>query len=380
MTFSSKFAAALAVSSAIAVVPAVSHALTPELKCETGQLKTVASFASCLLKAEAKAVGDMVTPDFTKCREKYNTKFPKFETNAGPGVCPSEGDLVLVRDHAEEYEAEVALLLAGGDLPSCGDGNLDAGEACDSANLAGETCTSQGFDSGSLACSSECHFDLSGCNCAIPTVDCGDGNIDAGEECDVGNLNGGTCATEGFFNGTLHCGAGCQYDTSDCNAARFEDIGNTVLDHQTGLEWEEKTNSDAVANLANAHDVDNTYTWAAAGSAPSGTLYTDFLVKLNGIVDHPTTTTGSCFESHCDWRVPTVDELKTILDAPCGGGAPCVANAEFLPNRSGRYWTASTRDAAPTGAYFVDFISPTLVASDTKTTSKFARAVRRFTD
>ncbi|MEM6996701.1 MAG: hypothetical protein AAF721_39725, partial [Myxococcota bacterium] len=47
----------------------------------------------------------------------------------------------------------------------CGAGiiNETAGEVCDGAMLAGETCEGQGFSVGELACSGTCTFDLSGC-------------------------------------------------------------------------------------------------------------------------------------------------------------------------------------------------------------------------
>jgi len=45
----------------------------------------------------------------------------------------------------------------------CGDGNIDAGEQCDGSNLGGKTCVDLGYDSGTLACSSDCTFDTSGC-------------------------------------------------------------------------------------------------------------------------------------------------------------------------------------------------------------------------
>ena len=40
---------------------------------------------------------------------------------------------------------------------------------------------------------------------------------------------------------------------------RFEDRGLTVFDHQTGLEWEKKTDDGGI------HDKDNTYTWSLEG-------------------------------------------------------------------------------------------------------------------
>src|SRR6185312_8128378 len=39
---------------------------------------------------------------------------------------------------------------------TCGDGNLDPGEDCDQSQLNGSTCKSLGFDSGTLACTSNC--------------------------------------------------------------------------------------------------------------------------------------------------------------------------------------------------------------------------------
>lgn len=48
--------------------------------------------------------------------------------------------------------------------PVCGDGTIKTGEVCDGASLGGETCESQGFDSGELACSGDCKsFDTTLC-------------------------------------------------------------------------------------------------------------------------------------------------------------------------------------------------------------------------
>ena len=51
----------------------------------------------------------------------------------------------------------------GGGGGTCGDGVIDAGEDCDGSNLGGQTCQSQGFGGGTLACTSGCQFDTSGC-------------------------------------------------------------------------------------------------------------------------------------------------------------------------------------------------------------------------
>ncbi len=61
--------------------------------------------------------------------------------------------------------------------PLCGDGFATGDEACDGAELRGETCSSRGFDGGELGCAADCSgFDESGCG------RCGDGACTAGED------------------------------------------------------------------------------------------------------------------------------------------------------------------------------------------------------
>ena len=45
---------------------------------------------------------------------------------------------------------------------------------------------------------------------------CGNGVIDQGEECDGANLAGQTCLTRGFSSGTLTCNSNCTINTSQC--------------------------------------------------------------------------------------------------------------------------------------------------------------------
>lgn len=52
-------------------------------------------------------------------------------------------------------------------------------------------------------------------NASIPSV-CGNGVLDAGEECDGANLGGHTCASRGFTEGTLSCNSNCTFNTSAC--------------------------------------------------------------------------------------------------------------------------------------------------------------------
>lgn len=45
----------------------------------------------------------------------------------------------------------------------CGDAIIQSGEQCDGFNLGGASCSSQGFSSGSLSCSSSCSFNTTSC-------------------------------------------------------------------------------------------------------------------------------------------------------------------------------------------------------------------------
>jgi len=82
---------------------------------------------------------------------------------------------------------------------NCGDGEIDLGEQCDGSDLGGSTCQSLRLGGGTLACAADCTFDDT--DCEMQTA-CGDGNIGAGETCDDGNTASGDgcddeCQTEG---------------------------------------------------------------------------------------------------------------------------------------------------------------------------------------
>ncbi|PKN45552.1 MAG: hypothetical protein CVU59_08730 [Deltaproteobacteria bacterium HGW-Deltaproteobacteria-17] len=116
--------------------------------------------------------------------------------------------------------------------PVCGNDLLEAGETCDGTDLAGSTCVTRGFDSGTLACATDClSFDVSGCEGTGPV--CGNNLIEGDEVCDGTDLAGQTCITQGFTGGALACAPGClSFVLTGCEGTGPE-CGNGIIE---GLE------------------------------------------------------------------------------------------------------------------------------------------------
>jgi hypothetical protein len=191
----------------------------------------------------------------------------------------------------------------------------------------------------------------------------------------------------------------------DPNAPRFEDCGDgTVADHQTGLQWEKKTGTVGstviceTAGCPDPHIVNNLYEWSNTGADPDGGAFTDFLARLNGdptvvaatvveAVGDPAADPTVCFAHHCDWHLPAIGELRTILIGPeaapgqattCSA-APCI-DPDFAavggPIALPFYWSASTFAVSPRFAWLADFNFGIVLFSNFKTNDRYVRAVR----
>jgi len=114
------------------------------------------------------------------------------------------------------------------------------------------------------------------------------------------------------------------------------DNNETVTDHRTGLVWEPA-------------DDGQTKNWDAANQ------YCDDLV-LGG---------------RSDWRLPSMDELQTLIDF--SRHDPAMGLAFFC--RSGNYWSSTSLDGYSEGAWFVDF-SYGYTDWRTKSQSYYVRCVR----
>lgn len=99
--------------------------------------------------------GDCLAFDTTAC------------TECGDGTC-------------EGNETETSCPADCGVVDVCGDGQITGNEVCEPTDLRGQTCVSQGFDLGTLACAGGCEsFDTSGCEYCL-NGDCGGGDDGCG--------------------------------------------------------------------------------------------------------------------------------------------------------------------------------------------------------
>ena len=122
------------------------------------------------------------------------------------------------------------------DETNCGDGAVSGAEVCDGSNLNGKTCATQGFDGGTLSCSSTC---LSFVTTSCWTNSCADtdgGQVYGTKGTVSGNYQGssysnadscsGTVLTEYFCNGKLKSN-----NYKECNA------GTNTTNSTNGTTW-----------------------------------------------------------------------------------------------------------------------------------------------
>ncbi len=159
---------------------------------------------------------------------------------------------------------------------------------------------------------------------------------------------------------TTSYGPGSDGDIQKGLSPMFSDLGNGVIkDQRTGLFWEKKSDDGSI------HDKDNSYTWCSSGgeyicntdgSPMDGTMVTTFLAGLN---------TPPCSGGFCDWRIPNVRELATLVNyeavnpATFGAfNAGCTVGCTVTTcscTISDFYWSSSTFQDFPVYAWAVRF-------------------------
>lgn len=173
---------------------------------------------------ENTTVEEQRTPEEPIVEKETTTKT---EETKGDEVKETENDTVTEEDVVEETtedsteestpEEPVEEIVEEA-VPYCGDGKIDPdNEDCDGTRLNGERCTTLGYDTGILTCTSTCRFDESQCVYnEIPTAICGNYRVEDGEECE-GNIPPGAadCKYYGYDHGYVTC-TNCKVNTSPC--------------------------------------------------------------------------------------------------------------------------------------------------------------------
>lgn len=145
----------------------------------------------------------------------------------------------------------------------------------------------------------------------------------------------------------------------------------TVTDYDTGLEWEQKNGDPGgvcflVQNVVN-RCVNFIYSWDDANV---------YIGSLNGTTDDGTVLAPP-FAGHTDWRLPTILELRSILDttvAGCNSGGPCI-DPVFGPTVADVYYSATRRPIELGQAWLVVF-SDGVVSAEGDSSRYYVRGVR----
>jgi Protein of unknown function (DUF1566) len=184
----------------------------------------------------------------------------------------------------------------------------------------------------------------------------------------------GSCS--GSVTGTTFTGT-CSFGLSQSGS--FDCLDQTIAISFSGFI---SGSGSGTATGTDLHDAFKRYTWSSTSAAPDGTAFTSFLGTLNnGTSPGPDAIPISgCFAGHCDWRLPSIVELLTIVDpsaSGCGDGPPCIDPA-FGPTEAGHgvdYWSATTFAINPVAAWTVPFVSGG-VSTTAKNFDVYVRGVR----
>ncbi|HNW82454.1 MAG TPA: hypothetical protein PKG52_06110 [bacterium] len=145
----------------------------------------------------------------------------------------SKTDEEAVADNAVTTDDEVTDNEVTDDAvnPVCGNANVETGEICDGGEADCATVDPAKWESGKASCKEDCSgYDETNC---VEIKLCGNETVDTGEVCDG---TGTLCEEIGFISGVAECLADCSgYDTSTC----LPQCGNGELEEGEDCEYKE---------------------------------------------------------------------------------------------------------------------------------------------
>lgn len=126
----------------------------------------------------------------------------------------------------------------------CGNGNVDivTGESCDGTNLNGKTCATQGYSSGTLSCKPDCTFNTANC---VSSAGCDSSHCNLCTQSSTQCINAG-CDWDGFVGSatyntciskTADCGTPCNPWRQECNVNPEVKKTCCVVSGGTGETW-----------------------------------------------------------------------------------------------------------------------------------------------
>ena len=361
--------------------------------CRSAVEVALSGYAACDMTARSK---DTRRPDagklageLEKCRVKFEGKFFSALGRNGSENCTTETSTAFGTyldgcvAAASEAAGGAALPNLTGDLATCNTALQTCGTDLSACDGSFTTCTSEKATCTTSLATAQ--GDLGTCTANL-----------AASQASLGTCNGSLAAAQGSLATCETSLAACLVTPTPVPTATptptpapatptpdvtptpcavhapYTDNGDGTVSDSCGLIWEKKTNDSGI------HYRLNQFSWSTGDNSFNGTAATVFLATLN---------TPPCFAGSCNWRLPTIEELSGRSDGGtatggivdltvpgCGSGPLCI-NAIFGPTALSYYWSSSTLQDNPIGAFIVDFNTGGVIGGD-KRDNFFARAVR----
>ena len=263
------------------------------------------------------------------------------DTTLGTTSTPTTGDTPASGSTGDETTAAPTTDGSTGQPAICGDGIVDAGEACDDGNaMDGDGCSNMctvdvcgdGTVQDGESCDDGNQADGDGCSSACVAEVCGDGAKQPAEECDDGNQADGdgcssTCTLEacgdGILQGGEECDDGNAADGDGCSPmCTLEVCGDGVMQGEEQCDDGNVDDSDACTSACSPAACGDNFVYAGVEECDDGNMTAD-----DGCSN--TCTLPTCADDVKNAAETDVDCGGPDCD-PCAAGQACGEDADCL--------------------------------------------------